>query len=1557
MARIGSYPIDAVIQDKDAWIGTQNTNRVTRQFTALGVAEYIDTKNVGLVFVGATNLLSGAKGLVPAPVAGQEGMYLKGNLGGGWTTIPIYTLDVPTGTTNVNLINTDGAGGIINSFITLTGGTYLTSVHTSGTQITFNHDLTTRTDTASASSPAAGGTVDIVSSVTSNATGHIEAVNIETVTWPADSDTTYTIDIPNNTTNINLAGSDGTNDPIAFTTTGVNNGMTLTRTDASNLNFSSIWQQNTRLVEGYVPKGEANASKFWATDAAGNPGWTFQPSQDQTLTSTGTSNASTGVILSQNGGTVIIKGDGSTISASSDNTTNVITLEAINRVNTTYTLPIGAVVVGDNLAKIELTDNAAIVSTVTINGTANKIAISEIAGNNGEITIGMPDDVTVAGELTVSGAGQSSFTGQLTIPQTPSADTDAASKKYVDDLVAGGLTFRGTFRADTGEILSGVSVGSFLYNCPGGAGTRIAVAVGDYYIVATAAGSFYCSGVTLDIGDSIIATAAAAADASVVSEWSVVQSDEGVASFTNTNGTFISAGTVNNAATGAVTMGAIDLSAGGTASATTFLRGDNTWAVPAYVSYSAMTTSTLGLGKIKYDFGSTPAAESQSTTTARTYGVTKNASDQLVVNVPWLNSSDVNSVTASGATTALSGLSSTPNTGAVVIGLDINGRASLGSPAADDELMIYDTSTAKNVKVLVSDLASYAGSAVANQVTYWTSANEIGGATGFTYAGGATGAITMGGALGVDGIITANSSSTDDYVRIYGSSGTGKWDIYGNGANLRISDNESAGILAVDTGATFGGVLTVSGDTGGVDSIARFQNTNSTAKSTRIQLLDSAGTVGDALIAYDHSNASSALHYLGMGVNNSTTLVISNSDNVGIGITPNNGYKLDVFDATEALFRVRTSNAAGNGGVYIGNGDKNWSMLVRHSQTEAYEIRDETENATRFAIDGSGNAMIGGTTTFNGVTGETGFEIYGNTAQLLINNPTYNHFTIYSASDSNIYNVFGSSGDYLIGTGNKNTSSWLEKMRINSFGQTWLGGTFTGANIANTNASYLNNLNAGGFSILHRNAADVYIHFNTYYNSSNVYEAKYGGAQGFRIDSGAVANGLGFYKAPVVTNAGDTQAFSYVMRIGYGADNNVGIGMEDPGAKLDVLQEARVSYANSNQYTLRITNTDGNPRILADGSAAALIFGTTPGGSATATERMRIESGGDITVSGGDLFLNSGTNYNDKGVVYFSNERTAIISDIVNGTANGDTSLDFQTRKGGTRASAMFINEFRNVMIGTTTQAPSAQLTIAINDSVGGRLSLSNLRTALFDGDEFGRLSFVSNDETQTGDRARISALCRNTGAATDLVFYTGNTSASIGERMRITSAGNVNITNTGAAIINLQAGTNQSASLRLKNDVSDWDVNCQTNDNFAIFDHTAGLERLTISTTGALKVLGLKGYTPTGSDVRYDTGDGEIYYQTSSKRYKTDIVNLESSLDKINKLRPVRYKDINTKQPACGLIAEETFKVIPDVVFNKKIEGFDEPQIEGLNYSDLVPFLIKAIQELKAEIEILKNK
>jgi hypothetical protein len=176
--------------------------------------------------------------------------------------------------------------------------------------------------------------------------------------------------------------------------------------------------------------------------------------------------------------------------------------------------------------------------TVTFAGDTNITTAYDTVNNI--LAIDLDDSITLAGELTVNGTGQSSFGGQVTIPTTPVAGTDAASKAYVDSLVAGGLTFRGTFNAATGEILSGVNSGSYIYQLTGTppapfdpSANRVEVKVGDYYIVATA-GQFYGNGGTggggqqLDVGDSVIGFQAASANSSDKDDWSIVQSDEGV---------------------------------------------------------------------------------------------------------------------------------------------------------------------------------------------------------------------------------------------------------------------------------------------------------------------------------------------------------------------------------------------------------------------------------------------------------------------------------------------------------------------------------------------------------------------------------------------------------------------------------------------------------------------------------------------------------------------------------------------------------------------------------------------------------------------------------------------------------------------------------------------------------------------------------------------------------------------------------------------------------------------------------------------------------------------
>ena len=78
---------------------------------------------------------------------------------------------------------------------------------------------------------------------------------------------------------------------------------------------------------------------------------------------------------------------------------------------------------------------------------------------------------------------------------------------------------------------------------------------------------------------------------------------------------------------------------------------------------------------------------------------------------------------------------------------------------------------------------------------------------------------------------TANSSSSGDYVRMYGSSGTGKWDIYGNGANLRFSDNDSAGSIVFDRQINASGGVAIGG-TGAANTLDDYEEGTFTAALT-----------------------------------------------------------------------------------------------------------------------------------------------------------------------------------------------------------------------------------------------------------------------------------------------------------------------------------------------------------------------------------------------------------------------------------------------------------------------------------------------------------------------------------------------------------------------------------------------------------------------------------------------------------------------------------------------------------------------------------------------------
>ena len=249
-------------------------------------------------------------------------------------------------------------GGVI----TLTAGTYLTDIGTAEDPI-INHDNTSRTDTTSTDTPAYGGTFDAVTSVSTNATGHVTAIDVSTVTIPS----AYTFDV---------TADSGTNQTIS-------SGDTL--------------------------------------DIAGG---------------------------------------------------------------TNITTEVGA------------TD------TVTVN---------------------LDDSITLAGELTVDGTGQSSFAGQVIIPQVPSADTDAASKHYVDQAVTGALSYQGGYNAST--------------NVPDLTTSPNSIKKGFTYTV-TASGTFF--GENLEVGDVLIAEIDNPTD---LNAWTTVQNNVDLADLTTVGIGNVNAGT------------------------------------------------------------------------------------------------------------------------------------------------------------------------------------------------------------------------------------------------------------------------------------------------------------------------------------------------------------------------------------------------------------------------------------------------------------------------------------------------------------------------------------------------------------------------------------------------------------------------------------------------------------------------------------------------------------------------------------------------------------------------------------------------------------------------------------------------------------------------------------------------------------------------------------------------------------------------------------------------------------------------------------------------------
>jgi hypothetical protein len=348
-------------------------------------------------------------------------------------------------------------------------------------------------------------------------------------------------------------------------------------------------------------------------------------------------------------------------------------------------------------------------------------------------------------------------------------------------------------------------------------------------------------------------------------------------------------------------------------------------------------------------------------------------------------------------------------------------------------------------------------------------------------------------------------------------------------------------------------------------------------------------------------------------------------------------------------------------------------------------------------------------------------------------------------------------------------------------------------------------------------------------------------------------------------------------------------------SRIDENTSTKMSFRTSNAGSLSTKMTiakDGNVGIGTTSPNAKLHVGTR--GTA-----------GALTVAAGDGLLfdvyNDGPPYTRHG---------SIISQAADAS---EAVLDFWTKAAsGTNSRKMTINGAGNVGIGGSPNNFTNQKSLTINGISGGN----------------SRLDFQINGTNEAEIVANDAELIM---AHNDILkFYTANT-----ERMRITSGGNI----LAGKIVTGQVLTDG--------------FEYSTDNYLSICNSVSANYSLYVANKGASGTRNMVAFYGTSSVVGSITYNGTViaYNTTSDYRLKEDLKDF-NGLDKVSKISVYDFKWKSEESRSYGVMAHELQEVLPDAVSGEK----DAEENQMVDYSKIVPLLVKSIQELTAKVEMLEK-
>ena len=223
--------------------------------------------------------------------------------------------------------------------------------------------------------------------------------------------------------------------------------------------------------------------------------------------------------------------------------------------------------------------------------------------------------------------------------------------------------------------------------------------------------------------------------------------------------------------------------------------------------------------------------------------------------------------------------------------------------------------------------------------------------------------------------------------------------------------------------------------------------------------------------------------------------------------------------------------------------------------------------------------------------------------------------------------------------------------------------------------------------------------------------------------------------------------------------------------------------------------------------------------------------------------------------------------------------------------------------------------------------------------------------------------------ASNGLSVHTGG-NGSAAERLRINSSGNVGIgttspsdklhvedgtvksqwTSPGAAVEAFHGKSTDTSATMLKLENSTGNVTLRRENEFASL-RVSDATDLRIYHNGVFKYQ----FQSDGDFVA--TGDVTAFGSLSDRNLKENIENIPNALEKVSKINGVTFNYIGSKESMTGVVAQEVQEVLPEVIYETVDNTREDGRALAVRYGNMVGLLIEAIKELKAEVEVLKNK